>query len=320
MKFSTQATRIAFTLVALLAFTFLGVPSHCDAFQTDAVSAKLKWNVGDEFGITLEQDTVIVTKVDRRNRQVDNLAILELAWTVEKVGDDGTATVKQSIKRLRLRTGPPGISTAETVDFDTALDESVRGLSKNLKKQITPLINVEFSSKISNRGEIVSVDYSEDMMKLLREIPVSMQVRQMFTEEGLQDLFGATLFALPENKVSKDDSWTVEETIQSPIGSMLKTSEHRLASVEGAKAIFTTQTSGAISNAPEQQTDSSKQPSAIELKDFSSQGELTLNYELGQITQSNVTSEFKTQAPYRDKMINTHITTTTRLTVDKTNK
>ena len=60
-----------------------------------------------------------------------------------------------------------------------------------------------------------------------------------------------------------------------------------------------------------------KPPSLLKLSRFAGSGEYTLLVKEGYLSESEVTSELETQAPYQDKMMNTKITTTTNLKVTK---
>ena len=277
--------------------------------QDDAVS--FKWKSGDKFSLILQQQTVILTDVDNRTRQVDNLTELEFDQKVTDVDDEGVATIEQSFTRIRIKTGPPGVSSDKTIDFDTVEpDKRLTGLSKSLRKQVLPLIGMKFTCQFSPRGEILNVTYDEEMAELLREVPASTQVRQMFTPEGMNDLLGTSWILLPEKKLSAGDQWTTNQSLDRG-GSkpMEKTSTYTYNGTSADLAEFTLEM--------ELASEESTPPEGIKLNSFSGSGDFTFNEAAGFLSTGNVTSVLESEANYRDKLIRTTVTTTTSMKADK---
>lgn len=306
---------VVWTAILLTCFCSIALSSSAIAQtdQTDQIDqtdgVQWKWNQGDKFGVALEQESNIVTKVDKRTRQVDNQTIIEFDWNVEAVSDQGIATIKQAIKRIQIKTGAPGEISDTTIDLDTNEPEKrLRGLSKSLRKQALTLIDVEFTSTVSGRGEIQSVDFSPETLELLRAMPATTQIRKMFTAEGLQSLYGTAMLTLPEKKVDPGGSWTVDKTVTNPAAQFKRKSEFTFVESVGDKANFSVVTTvEAIESSSPQ----------IRLKSFSGEGEYTLNVDAGHLVKSEVRSELETEAAYQDKKMHTNVSTTTQMKVSK---
>ena len=285
-----------------------------------------KWEQGDQYSVNLEQETIVLTTVDKRERQVDNITQLDFHWEVTDVGDDGTATIKQSIKRIRIKTGPPGVAAKTTVDFDTDIKKTATGLSRTLRKQALPLIDVEFTSTISQLGEVTSVTYSDETMELLRALPASTQIRKVFTKEGLQDLYGSAMIVLPASALDAGESWTVKKTVKHPTTMFNRSSNYTFAGIEGTKANFeltTEVTEAAQANGAESNQDSTvvatdASPSlSIKLANYVGDGEFTFDTQAGHLLESEIQSELETKASYQDKAMRTKVSTTIAMKVNK---
>lgn len=268
-----------------------------------------KWKAGDQFDVNLQQESSVVTSVDGRVRQVDNLTILEFSWEVTDVNGDGNATIKQSIKRVRIKTGAPGVVSDTTLDFDTDQpDVRLRGLSKSLREQALPLVGVEFTGVVSSRGEIRDVSFSDETLELLRALPASTQIRKIFSTEGLQSLYGTAMLQLPEELPEEGGTWKVEKTVQHPATQFVRSSEFTFVGVEGSKANFAVETLV---------TESGSTEGVIQLKSFSGAGEYSMDQQAGHLRESEVRSELETEAAYQDKKMQTKVTTTTAMKVNK---
>ncbi len=138
-----------------------------------------------------------------------------LRWNVQGVAADGTADISQSIQRLTMHMENPG---GDPIQYDSASQDEPVGLGKTLAQNIQPLVGVEFTQTMSNRGEIVDVTLSPAAKASLAQAPAGAQLTEVFSKEGLKSLLHQAATVLPEAPVQPGDTWQGQSQTKSPVG------------------------------------------------------------------------------------------------------
>lgn len=292
-----------------------------------AQSTDLKWNLseGDQFEVTLTQNSNSETKVDARETTVDSTSTIQMDWEVRSVADNGDATIEQSLRAVKLSvtgfTRKKKGATASpllTVRFDTAAPAGATKESKKLMNQVQPLLGLKFDVVMSPSGQIKQVDVPPELAAQLEKMPDTQKLRALFSEQGLADIMGAAAVVIPKD-LAQGDSWSVEST---PVTEMGTFERKRTYTFVGEKTISGTRMA-------EFSVDVSLEPKAAEpdqasntgleskLIDFSGTGVLMLDVDEGFFATSRNENRIHTEKPYREKTIETVATNLVETTVKK---
>ena len=167
-----------------------------------------KFAQGDAFKVDLSQTSVVTSTVDQRSRKTTNTMQMFMNWNVTEVdNENGTATLAQSIDRITLNMVTPTKGGEKVTKLDTDDTDKNRGLADKLAKQIGPLVGTTISVVLSDRGDIQSVTVPDETMEVLRQAPASMQLRRVFTEQGMKQIIGQSAMTLPADTVDVGQQW-----------------------------------------------------------------------------------------------------------------
>ncbi len=276
---------------------------------------KFQWDfsVGDQFEVTFDQSTVTQTTVTEKTTNINSSTRLEMAWSVLAVDRDNNYLIEQAITSIRLSVTDPA-STGKSVALDTADSSQVSGESATILKQVKPLINLKFNITITPTGDILSVDLPDDTVKVLRELPGSLQLQALFSEQGVKDLFGASAVVFPEDEIDVGYTWKTSHSAQTAFGEFTRNRSYEFAenrpSGRPDSARFRLETTL-------EPVDEANQEDTGRLLEYTESGEMWFNLEAGFASSFEVTSLTKTELPYREKLIQTRIENLMRMTVLK---
>lgn len=314
--------KIALALTALVAVAFVNAPAV--AFQdADTKTAVLAWKLekGDQLDLEFEQVQNVLTRIDARDRTLESGLTLGVSWKVLDVADSGDATIEQTIDRIRVRTGTPGAEVKKVVDLDTASEERLRGVSRDVMKQIKTLIGLKFTVLISPNGKAVSVTAGANVAGVVGALPETSALRRTFDAEAMSRLVSDSLFVLSDKAVGKDDSWTNKSKLTMTANDGRKFTFDRVVnskvvSMDATTANIDFEIELTQGPAPAANPKSAL-TSPLELTGFTGSGSVIFDHATGNIVSSKVTSETKTRVIYREDQVKTTIDTTNQLSVTR---
>lgn len=308
-------SRIILLVTAFL--LLLSFAANVHAQSSDALA--WKFAKGDAFSVQFQQNQNMLTRIDVRDRTLDSELILGVAWEVTDVASDGNATIEQTIERIRVKTGEPGASIKKIVDIDTASEDRLRGISRDVMKQIQTLVGLKFIVVMTPAGEIVSVTPGSNVATIVGALPDTSAIRRVFSAAEMTKLVSDSSFTLPKKPVEKGASWDEESTIAMTASDGRKFSFDRVVkstikSIDDAKAnidveITLTQTPFAGAKSGNELT------SPLELVGFTGSGQIEFDRSTGTLTSSTTTSETKTLVVYREDKVQTTTKVTNQMTV-----
>ena len=289
-------------LTCLLMFALLPVSTTC------AQETMLRWKLSsnEKFSLEMQQQVEIISQVDRRSRTSSNDMQIWIDWEVTGVEPKGTYTIQQTIQRIKLTTKTPNEGGEQVINVDTDSQEKGSGLAGQLTQMISPLIGNTISFQMSERGMIESVDIPESSMESLRQAPESMQLRELFSKQGLSEMFGQAALQAPEKPLAKGEQWESQREISSELGTFDRVQKFTF---EGPTAGSPTQV---ISLKTEMQEKASSE-SGAKLEQFKGSGTFEYNAEEGIFTESQVDNEMVTSKLYSDMLIKTNVTSRIKL-------
>lgn len=308
-------TRFRFGLV-LLVLSFAS-----NIYAQDKATLAWKFEKGDALAVEFQQTQKMQTKIDARDRTLESELILGVDWNVTDVADDGNATIEQTIDRIRIKTGTPGAALKKVVDLDTAGDGRLRGISRDVMKQIKTLIGLKFIVVMTSAGEVVSVTPGAEVATVVGALPETSALRRVFSDAAMSKLVSDSSFVLPQNSVSQGESWSDESTISMTandgrkfsfdraIRSTLKNADADKANINVDITLTQTPFAGATSG--------SELTSPLELTGFTGGGQIEFDRSTGTLTSSTITSETVTLVVYREDKVKTTTGVTNKMTVTR---
>ncbi len=259
----------------------------------DVFEWKLKQ--GDRFQVTFDQVTHQESEVNVKKVEMDMTLRMEMTWEVLSLDSNRTATIKQQFTRLQVELETP---TVEKVEYDSAEKKVPVGMAAKISSAMTVLLGGEFLVKMSPRGKIESVTASDELLEKLRQVAGSMQLRGLFTKEGISETLLQTSAVFPTESITLNDQWTIDRKIASPIGVGQQDLVYTFAEekeVEGNRlAIFNV--SSKFKLAPSDEPNAEQ--AAIRSQEMS--GTLTFDATQGRFVESEVQQSITTATPYRE--------------------
>lgn len=273
---------------------------------------ELAWQfkAGDQFDVILDQQKVALTGVDKRVAKSDSQTRIKQRWEVESIDDKGNFRVKQIIESIRMSVVNPEFPQ-QALSVDTDSEAKVSRESTNVLKQVRPLIGRELFVTITPRGEILGVTYSDETKTILQELPGSLNLQALFTDQGIKDLLGAAAIVFPEKTPEPGGSWETKDSIVNALGKFLRVRQYRLEEIEdlGQRKVAMIKLNTTI-------TPESVDEKNGRLNSFAETGELRIDLSKGYVQSSKTHSVTEAETNYRDIGVKTTIESTNSVTIN----
>lgn len=258
-----------------------------------------KFKPGDNFAVTMEQESIVTTTFNLIDRKIGTRVRLDMDWQVTAVSPTNVATIQQTITDISITMTTPTDTGVKTIQVDsTKTGRDSPRVERNLWKQISPLVGIGFDVEMKANGEIVSVTTTSETMDLLRDADGSMSLRQLLTPDGLRDIFGQSVVVIPDGEL--EEPWQREKDSVTEMGNFNSTQTFTLegeVEIDGRplQKISSTMT-----------TNQSPEPKSENvLSSSTGTGELFFDKEGGYFTSSSFENQFKFSREYRDSAIDT---------------
>lgn len=285
--------------------------------------AKLAWKFakGDAFAVEFTQFQNVLTRIDARDRTLESELVLGVSWKVKDVADDGNATIEQTIDRIRIKTGAPGATIKKLVDVDTDSEKGLRGVSRDVMKQIRTLVGLKFDVVMDSAGKVISVTPDANDAAVVAALPATSALQRVFSADSMAKLVSDSSFELPSEAVKQGAFWNAESTIAITANDGRKFSFDRVVkstikSIDDSKANIDVEIT--LTQAPIEGPDSeSALTSPLELSGFTGGGQVVFDRSTGTLTSSTTNSETKTMVVYREDKVQTTTKVTNQMTVTR---
>lgn len=214
MRFFAR-TRWLWSLLLTIAWCAIP-PRVCPGQQ----SLAWDWRPQDCFRIVTTQDVAMIAEVGEKSVRMSHRTAVQVAWQVTEVDSDGTAEIKHSVERMKIRLKSPA---ADDVVYDSAANETAAGPAKQLAAAVDPLLKTGATMKISPTGQVTDVRLSENAEALPKKNTGAAQAfSRFFTQAGVVELTGLTQLALPERPVAVGDRWDRAGETETGLGSFAR--------------------------------------------------------------------------------------------------
>ncbi len=190
------------------------------SFSPSVVKAQsvLKYRFRPEQKLNYELKQTLTTKTENADHESRNTITqhLNLSTVIEKVLPDGSARVKKSIDRIRIKATQPGNN--EGLEYDSASNNEVTGQFAMIVKSMSMLVGQDIVMTVSPQGESSNVIIPQALIK--RFSSPAAQMGGVNSPEGVKKMMSQGSVIFPEKSLSAGDEWKRELTTELPFGMM----------------------------------------------------------------------------------------------------
>ena len=177
----------------------------------------LRWRFqpGENRTYTMQQESNSTTTAAGAKSTTSTTTSTIVSWDVQKVGDDGAAQVRQSIKHLAMKMNMPGL---ENVSYDSAApDAEVNPVLAASIATMKPLLDTPWIFTMNEQGKITEMSGTEKLDAAALEVTQRAKVAALPSFKHTAEQVSAVL---PETPVKPGQTWEVNNIVNSPIGKM----------------------------------------------------------------------------------------------------
>lgn len=289
----------------------------------DTEEVTLAWNLkkGDQLELRFDQTQSVLTQVETRDRSLDTSLTLDVDWNVTEVDGDGNASIEQSIRRIRIKTGSVGAPIKKVVDIDTDGDGRLRGISREVFKQIKTFVGLKFYLRMAPNGKLIEFSADDAVATAIAQLPAtSTSLKEVLGSKSLSKMIEQSVLLLPGEPISSGESWENRSKVSLSANDSRdyevdRLSRSTLDSVADGKAKISIEIDMKPPRNLSGDPDASM-TSAIELEESSATGNVTFDLARGIVRSSKISNEMRTRVVYRTDQIRTTIKTTNQITVN----
>jgi hypothetical protein len=202
----------------------LATPARADT------ELRWKFNTGDK---TKYEMTMAMTQDMRSGDtpfQVKMNQIMDMTWEVKDVADDGTATMHQTIDRVRLEMTLP-TPGQPPIKYDSQQGVTGPG-SEMLAKIFEAMVGKPFIVKLTPLGKVTDMKAPEGMLAAFKK-NTQLQGAGMFSEDGLKQMISQSMMPVPEQGVAEGTTWDKSSELQTPpFGKQVTKTEYKFVGQE----------------------------------------------------------------------------------------
>jgi hypothetical protein len=177
------------------------------ACSAKAQPLQLRWKLttGDQFESIDRQESVIDTRVEKRDTKIISSVELKSSWRVTSVTND-VATIEQTIDGISINVQNPANST-KSVAVDTSSKTRPNKSSRSLLKQIQPVIGLKLEFELSQRGAIQSVRLPQASQTKLDSLADDHPVKAILNVDRLSQTLVQASIEFPESEIESGKQW-----------------------------------------------------------------------------------------------------------------
>lgn len=265
------------------------------ATAQEAKHYRWKFQAGEKLSLRFDQE---LTQSARVGDQPLNTTIdlgLSISWLVEKVAEDGEATIVQTIDRVQASMDAPPAAKAT---YDSADAKRTAPFARSVHAAVAPLLAVSVRQTVSPRGQVLAVESTP-----ARQGEAEQKEGSPLSKEQLEAILGQAAIIFPQEPISPGFSW------KQAIGASGVTLTYAGEPVaDNGLSRF---------NLSLELANPKADPSRPSLKivDQKSGGFLLFDSEAGRIVSSEMATSATVQTTLSDEKVQSTLSTTTKLVV-----
>jgi len=284
------------------------------SLATAAFAEPLRWKLkqGEELLAKIDQKSQVASTLGGAAPSIMTLdTSLELTWKVDRVDEQGTAKITQRFQRLRMKLEMP---KSGAISYDSASQTKPSGDAKAIAAAIEPLLQAEIQLTLSPRGEITSVELSEEAAKSVGGLADASPLKALLSKEGLSNILKQSVVVLPEEEVKPGDTWQREANLTTALGTFKQTTKFELQPPEASAAEVARIAS--VSSLELEQRPAAR-PSPATLKEQRQKGLILFDQSAGRLRSAEVEQELVTTSMLKDTPIQVKLNSTLSMTLQE---
>ena len=268
---------------------------------------ELRWHFqrGEQIRYAMQQNIETVVKVGDNEVHQPMETLTDMVWNVLDVAANGDAVMNQMLSRVQVKIGaaPAAVSTFDTGNPQKSDNPFLNSMGETYLK----VVNQNFTVSMKPTGEVGDVVIPKVLMELINASAAGNA--SALSEDTLKDMMKHSAVMLPKQRVSPSDSWTSQQTVQMPFGTMVIKSTMTFVQKDAdGNAI--------IDIVPEIKiTPREGAPVKMSLTDSSGQGRLTFDIARGRVTRSQLVLKMGMKIDTGQQVVNQTINNATSLTL-----
>ncbi len=195
------------------------------SWSTAQAETELRWKfkTGEKSNFEMKMEMTQETKAGDMPFTVKISQLMDMTWEVAEVAADGSATMNQTIDRVRMEmTLPQG----PAIKYDTESPDKAPG-TEMLAKMFDAMVGKPFVLRVTPLGTVEDFKAPAGMLEALKNSPMA-QAGGMFSEDGLKQMISQSMLPLPEKAVSEGTTWEKKAEVQTPpFGKQMTTTEYK---------------------------------------------------------------------------------------------
>ena len=300
---SPRKHRLRIAIATSLAI--LACPLMLTAQDNIDPSLPILWRLkkGDEFTVTLTQNSTSKVSLDKRSNRVNSITKLRMNWVVKSDAEEAMQ-IEQSIEAIATEIIDPKVPE-QKIAFDTDSSERIERKSREMMEQVKPLTGVKFMVTMSSRGEILEVTIPDASQKIIDQLPNALRIKALFDKRGLKEILGYSTTVFPES--GTDQQWSYDDTIDTEHGKFKRIVDCNI--VKPIETIATIKTKMTVES-------SESKIQGFKLLSLGGTGTIEFDRKQGRIRQSKLTFAAVSEIPLREKSIRTDMEETIEMKME----
>jgi hypothetical protein len=180
---------------------------------------RYKYKEGEKLQYVVDQDQKMTMNVLGMDVDMKQSMVMEMTWQTIKVDENGNATAKVTMNRVRLTMegGPLGKVQVDSTDKDEP-DDPLGQIFSQVAKSVGAM---EMTFTADPTGDIRDVKVSEGTLKKLKKLPGIPGGGEMFGPDSFKSIVhGSIIIPVPKDAISKDKSWSHKVEQKTGMGKM----------------------------------------------------------------------------------------------------
>lgn len=259
-----------------------------------------KFTAGEELAYEFQQQSQTETKGAGKPSSAIVKMSMQVSWKVEKVDEQGGATITQTIKRLSATLQ---VDKLDAISYDSATPSAASGPAREIADAVKSIVGAPFTVQLNARGEVSSVEPSDGLRDALEKA----KANPIFSADGLLRVIRQASFVVPEQAVAADASWETISEAPSPLGQLEQTSRYTYAGPAEREG-KTCEKVDVDTKLTLRKSNDAGAP--VVIKESEQRGTLWFDAAAGRLAASEVKQRLVTERPYREMIIRVQTTST----------
>lgn len=195
--------RCSIAVAIVMPLTLLGGAAKAE----EATLLRWKFKPGESLHFVMTQDITQGMKMGDQPMQMKINQTMDMSMKVEAVDEKGTATIKQSIDRVRMTVKGP-----MAMEYDSAAEKEPEGMGKMLAQAFSAIVKKPFTVKMNTRGMVIDFKMPEGAQESMNKVAPG--TGQLMSEESIKQM--SEISVLPEEAIAPEKNWSRKAEMNMP--------------------------------------------------------------------------------------------------------